>query len=136
MTIHFSILAWRVPWTEEPGRLHTKRLQSDTAERLSAHTWSKSYTIVPLFAPKYFFEVTNFFLKDCFVKWLDLNFTNCILITSRLFPVFCYTNCCDVVLHSDILQIHELYWILAVICLAWIIEFPFLPSFFPGLNVF
>jgi len=21
MAIHFSILAWRVPWTEEPGRL-------------------------------------------------------------------------------------------------------------------
>ena len=20
--IHFSILAWRIPWTEEPGRLH------------------------------------------------------------------------------------------------------------------
>ena len=19
---HFSILAWRIPWTEEPGRLH------------------------------------------------------------------------------------------------------------------
>ena len=21
MTTHFSILAWRIPWTEEPGRL-------------------------------------------------------------------------------------------------------------------
>ena len=21
MTIHFSILAWRIPWTEEPGKL-------------------------------------------------------------------------------------------------------------------
>ena len=20
---HFSILAWRIPWTEEPGRLHS-----------------------------------------------------------------------------------------------------------------
>ena len=23
MAIHSSILAWRIPWTEEPGRLHT-----------------------------------------------------------------------------------------------------------------
>ena len=23
MTTHSSILAWRIPWTEEPGRLHT-----------------------------------------------------------------------------------------------------------------
>ena len=23
MATHSSILAWRIPWTEEPGRLHT-----------------------------------------------------------------------------------------------------------------
>ena len=23
MTTHFSILAWRIPWTEEPGRLQS-----------------------------------------------------------------------------------------------------------------
>ena len=27
MTIHSSILAWRVPWTEEPGRLESMQLQ-------------------------------------------------------------------------------------------------------------
>ena len=29
MATHFSILAWRIPWTEEPGRLQSMRLQSD-----------------------------------------------------------------------------------------------------------
>ena len=24
MTIHSSILAWRIPWTEEPGRLQSR----------------------------------------------------------------------------------------------------------------
>ena len=24
MTTHFSILAWKIPWTEEPGRLHNR----------------------------------------------------------------------------------------------------------------
>ena len=27
MAIHFSILAWRIPWTEDPGRLQSMGLQ-------------------------------------------------------------------------------------------------------------
>ena len=30
MAIHSSILAWRIPWTEEPGRLQSMGLQSWT----------------------------------------------------------------------------------------------------------
>ena len=33
MTIHSSILAWRIPWTEEPGRL-----QSRGSQRVG-HNW-------------------------------------------------------------------------------------------------
>ena len=33
---HSSILAWRVPWTEESGRLYSMRLQEpDMTERLN-----------------------------------------------------------------------------------------------------
>ena len=33
MAIHSSILAWRIPWTQEPGRLWSIGLQrSDTTE--------------------------------------------------------------------------------------------------------
>ena len=28
MAVHSSILAWRIPWTEEPGRLQSLGLQS------------------------------------------------------------------------------------------------------------
>ena len=28
MTTHSSILIWKIPWTEEPGRLQAMRLQS------------------------------------------------------------------------------------------------------------
>ena len=36
MATHSSILAWRIPWTEEPGGLHPRgHKQSDTTERLS-----------------------------------------------------------------------------------------------------
>ena len=35
---HSSILAWRIPWTEEPGRLQsTSRKELDTTERLHFH---------------------------------------------------------------------------------------------------
>ena len=34
MATHSSILAWRIPWTEEPGRLQSTvgRKESDTTE--------------------------------------------------------------------------------------------------------
>ena len=30
MATHFSILAWKIPWTEEPDRLQSMGLQSRT----------------------------------------------------------------------------------------------------------
>ena len=38
MATHSSILAWKIPWTEKPGRLQSMGLQSqesDTTEQLS-----------------------------------------------------------------------------------------------------
>ena len=38
MATHSSILAWRIPWAEEPGRLQSTGLQeSDTTWRLNHH---------------------------------------------------------------------------------------------------
>ena len=38
MAPHSSTLAWRIPWTEEPGRLQSKgSLESDMTERLHFH---------------------------------------------------------------------------------------------------
>ena len=38
MATHSSILAWRIPWTEEPGGLQsTGRKESDTTEQSSLH---------------------------------------------------------------------------------------------------
>ena len=39
MATRSSILAWEIPWTEEPGGLHS--MGSDTTERLSTHNQSK-----------------------------------------------------------------------------------------------
>ena len=35
MATHSSVLAWEIPWTEEPGGLQSRGLQSQT--RLSTH---------------------------------------------------------------------------------------------------
>ena len=39
MATHSSVLVWRIPWTEEPGRLQFMgREESDTTERLCMHS--------------------------------------------------------------------------------------------------
>ena len=37
MATHSSILAWRIPWTEEPGRLQSTGKESDMTEQLHFH---------------------------------------------------------------------------------------------------
>ena len=39
MTTHSSVLAWRIPWTEEPGGLQSMGSQeSETTERLNTQS--------------------------------------------------------------------------------------------------
>ena len=56
MAIHSSILAWRIPWTEEPGRLPVPwgRKESDTTERLHFHF-------------QYFSNKSWFYLESCWI---------------------------------------------------------------------
>ena len=41
MATHSSTLAWRIPWTEEPGGLQSMGLQRDTIERLNTHAHAR-----------------------------------------------------------------------------------------------
>ena len=38
MTTHSRILAWRIPWTEEPGRLQSTGLKQLEATEVTSHT--------------------------------------------------------------------------------------------------
>ena len=63
MASHSSILAWRIPWTMEPGGLQSMGLEeSDTTERLN-WTELKLSVIIPKtqFVPFFFLP-----LKVCF----------------------------------------------------------------------
>ena len=46
MATHSSILAWKIPWMEEPGRLQSvgsQRVGHDWATSLSLRTWTLEY---------------------------------------------------------------------------------------------
>ena len=62
MVIHFSILAWRIPWTEKPSRLHP------TGSQRVGHDWATSpYFTLPyltLMRPKSFFSLLNRLMKQ------------------------------------------------------------------------
>ena len=57
MAPHSSTLAWEIPWTEEPGRLQSMRLQRvgyDWATSLSLFTfmhWRRKWQLTPVFLP-------------------------------------------------------------------------------------
>ena len=49
MAIHSRTIAWKIPWTEEPGRLQSMgHKESDTTERLHFHLLSRVISIILL----------------------------------------------------------------------------------------
>ena len=57
MALHSSTLAWKIPWTEEPGRLQSigsLRVGHDGATSLSFFTfmhWRRKWQPIPVFLP-------------------------------------------------------------------------------------
>ena len=41
MATHSSILTWKIPWTEEPGRLHI--VHGATESEMTEHTHTNAY---------------------------------------------------------------------------------------------
>ena len=50
MASHSSTLAWRIPWTEEPGRLQS------TASQRVRHDWATTFSTISLYI---FFRIIN-----------------------------------------------------------------------------
>ena len=56
MATHSSTLAWKIPWTEEPGRLQSMGLlrvghNSVTSLSLFIFTWRRKWQPTPVFLP-------------------------------------------------------------------------------------
>ena len=72
MATHSSVLVWRIPWTEEPGGLHSmESKESDTPKRLTFTLWL-SQTSLPVYLPSW--------------GWGDLWKSGLPLLSDRTFP--------------------------------------------------
>ena len=58
MATHSSILAWRIPWTEEPGELLHESMGSQSVE----HDWATNPFTLLLFFPVWSFQLFYYFL--------------------------------------------------------------------------
>ena len=45
MATHSSVLAWRIPWTEEPGELHSMASQRQTLTEATENATKRTYRI-------------------------------------------------------------------------------------------
>ena len=76
MATHTSTIAWKIPWTEEPGRLQSMGSQSQT--RLSDFTFtftdlgSSSFSVI-IFLP---FHTVHGVLKARILKWFAIPFSS------------------------------------------------------------
>ena len=79
MAIHSSIIAWKIPWTKEPGGLLSMGSQElDTTERLNHHHhhWYRvkkriflSYLVMAI--------LKNIFIQSCFYSRLNIPLFSC-----------------------------------------------------------
>ena len=135
MATHSSTLAWKIPWTEEPGRLQPKGLQR------VRHNWATSlytslilYTIVfasyfsspllPLSRSVSPVVTTSFFLYlwACFFLFFFRFHLSDYHISFVLFCLTYFTK-------QNIFQIHSCYWKVVEFHFLWLIS---IPLGFPG----
>ena len=81
MAIHSSILAWRIPWTEETGELVHGVTESDTTEQL-IHTikkygYKKENNVYTALEPTEKINV-NFLTSKMMIKIFTVNYHNCL----------------------------------------------------------
>ena len=65
MATHSSILAWKIPWTEEPGRLQSTELQKTL-------TWKTEYMAMPLYGLSHI-KASKSQAVLCSGKWVNSN---------------------------------------------------------------
>ena len=85
MTAYSSILAWRIPWTEEPGRLQSKRSQRVGQDGSNFHrnsTGKRNYiTVAATYSVSSFLSVMFSIYPAfslCNISFIRLRFAKCI----------------------------------------------------------
>ena len=120
MAPHSSTLAWRIPWTEELGRLQTmgsRRVKHDWVTSLSLFTfthWRRKWQPTPVFLPgesqgrgSLVAAVYGVTQSWTWLKWLSIAILHCVYVPQLSYPIICwwtsrlfpcpgyYKQCCD-----------------------------------------
>ena len=116
MATYSSILAWKIPWTEEPGRPQSHK-ELGMTEQLSMHEawqlvcWASFHVPLHIFKP--IFLKSHWYSSMCFISTkIALDYFCCCL------EIFCW---CSV--HSFI-YITSVYWISTVFQVLLIWDWP------------
>ena len=60
MATHSTVLAWKIPWAEEPGELHTMELQKVRRDLATKTTITNKYLEIMFFSRFEELEVSSF----------------------------------------------------------------------------
>ena len=104
MATHPSILVWRIPWTEEPGRLESmgsQRVRHDLVSCVCTHTHARTldieygslcYTVGPclfvLCVVACIFFYLRWYLLDSFLKYTSSGLKVSFELSVALFSIF------------------------------------------------
>ena len=128
MAPHSSTLAWKIRWTEEPGRLHgVPRVGHDWATSLSLFTfmhWRRKWQPTPVFLPgesqgrgSLWAAVYGVARNQTRLKWLSSSSSS----NKEFVPFYCWIVSCgmDLSVCLLILQLRNV-WVASVFWWLWI----------------
>ena len=69
MATHPSILAWRIPWTEEPGRIQSLELQRVGRDWGLTRIYTHIFKVLRLLLKNCIY-IINFKICNKYIKWL------------------------------------------------------------------
>ena len=100
MAIHSSILAWRIPWTEKPGRLQSVGLQR------VGHTWAHVRSDMQFASSKHSLdEEFNFFNREYAIHifYIVLSLSECCIFQEiSLFYLTYESDWCKIICNSHL----------------------------------
>ena len=119
MATHSSILAWRIPWTKEPGRQQSMGSQSQT--------WLRTFTFWPQNIRKPYNSVLKFPFFFSFTYFLGdsttiLVLNTCCCLTAKLCPTLCYPMDCSPQAPLSKGFSRQEYWSGSSLLVAWTLK--------------
>ena len=133
MATYFSILAWRIPWTEEPGELHTVHgvAESDTTGQLTHFRFPLTFTF--LWNTFHLFRVFHFPVTRPLSPTGLVQFSRSAIVSD---PIDCSQASQSITNSPSLLKLLSIKLVMLFNCLILCYPLLLLPSIFPSIRVF